>query len=46
MSILRKSISLARAKPIELSVIFAGAINLFLVVDFTKEHIVVQQELR
>jgi hypothetical protein len=41
-----KFIEMAQANPIELSVIFAGAINLFLVVDFMKEHIGVQHELR
>ena len=43
---LRKSIELARANPIELSVIFAGAINLLLGVGVMKEHIRVQHELR
>src|SRR5215831_11082578 len=42
----RKSIELARANPIELSVKFAGAINLFLGVGVMKEHIGVQHELR
>src|SRR5215468_4117996 len=41
-----KAIELARANPIELSVKFAGAINLFLDVGVVKEHIVVQHELR
>src|SRR5215468_10107260 len=41
-----KSIELARANPIELSVKFAGAINLFLGVGVMKEHIGAQQELR
>ena len=38
----RKSIELAGANPIELSVIFAGTINLFLGVGVMKEHIRVQ----
>src|SRR5882724_1907874 len=42
----RKTIELARATPIELGVIFAGAINLFLGVGVMKEHIGVQHELR
>src|SRR5215831_19083640 len=42
----RKSIELARANPIELSVKFAGAVNLFLGVGVVKEHIRVQQGLR
>src|SRR5215470_6313694 len=42
----RKSIELARANPIELSVIFAGAINLFLGVRVMKEHIGVQHKPR
>ena len=42
----RKSIELARANPIELSVIFAGAIKLFLGVGVMKEHVRVQYELR
>src|SRR5262249_1117433 len=41
----RKSIELARANPIELSVIFADAINLFLGIGVMKEHIGVQHEL-
>lgn len=41
-----KFIEMARANPIELSVTFAGATNLFLGVDVVKEHIVVQHELR
>src|SRR5215831_15311154 len=41
-----KSVELARSNPIELSVLFAGAINLFLGVDLVKEHIGVQHELR
>jgi hypothetical protein len=40
-----KFIEMARANPIELSVTFAGAINLVLGVDVVKEHIVVQHEL-
>src|SRR5215470_7113200 len=42
----RKSIQLARSNPIELSVIFAGAVNLFLGVGVMEEHIRVQHELR
>jgi len=42
----RKSIELARANPIELSVKFAGVINLFLGVGVMKEYIRVQHELR
>src|SRR5215831_9371742 len=41
-----KSVELARSNPIELSVLFAGAINLILAVDLVKEHIGVQHELR
>jgi|HubBroStandDraft_4_1064222.scaffolds.fasta_scaffold275359_2 hypothetical protein len=37
---------MARANPIELSVTFAGAINLFLGVDVVEEYIVGQHELR